>query len=103
MRIDSRAFGYSAGITAAVLFTVCAAFVELAPRATTAFLGLVVHMDLSGVARPLTLSGFIGGLLFWTIGTGLTFGFAASLYDRLVGPAAAPASGSVRRAGAVSG
>lgn len=82
MRIDSRAFGYAAGITAAVLYTLCAAFVAIAPRATTAFFGLVMHMDLSSVTRPLTWTAFICGLLFWAIGTGLTFAFAAWLYDR---------------------
>ena len=55
MRIDPRAFGSAAGLTAALLFLVCAVFVAVAPHATTAFFGTLIHADLSAVARPLSL------------------------------------------------
>jgi hypothetical protein len=93
MRLNARAFGMAAGATAAVLFTVCSLAVAVVPGATTAFFGYLVHMDLSGLPRTLTFGSFIGGLVAWTLGTAITFGLAAAIYNRLTGVAtAAPAA-----------
>jgi hypothetical protein len=94
MRINPRAFGIATGLTAAFLFLVCAVFVAVLPDATTAFFGTLIHADLSAVARPLSLSSFVIGLIVWTVGTGLTFGLAAAVYNRLIGvPRVVPAAG----------
>ena len=94
MRIDPRAFGSAAGLTAALLFLVCAVFVAVAPHATTAFFGTLIHADLSAVARPLSLSSFGIGLIVWTVGTGIKFWSAAAVYNRLIGaPRVVPVSG----------
>ena len=82
MRIDERVFGIAAGLTAAVLFTICAVAVAIAPGSTTSLAGFLVHMDLSGMTRSLTLTSFVGGLVIWTVGTGVAFGFAGWLYNR---------------------
>jgi len=87
MRLDIRAYGLAAATTAAVLFIICAVAVWLAPVTTTAFFGAIIHADLSGLARRLTPATFCLGLLVWTVGTGLAFGLAAWVYNRL---AAAP-------------
>jgi hypothetical protein len=84
MRLDVRAFGTAAGIVAAVLFTVCALAVAAAPGPVTAFAGYLVHMDLSGMSRAVTLGNFVGGLIVWTLGTAAAFGSAAAIYNRLV-------------------
>lgn len=83
MSLDTRAFAVAGGLTAATLFAVCAAAVMIAPDATTAFAGSLIHADLSGFRRVLTWANFLGGLLFWTLGTALTFGVVAWLYNRL--------------------
>ena len=88
MRLDTRAFAIAAGTAAALLFTLCAAAVAIAPDATTAFFGYIVHLDMSGMRRELTMATFIIGLIAWTLGTALTFGFAALMYNRLIGAAA---------------
>ena len=92
MRIEPGAFGFAAAITAALITTVCAAFVALAPSTALAFLGLVVHMDVGGMAAQVTWPAFFTGLLFWSAFVGLVFGFAAWLYDRLIPPMATPAA-----------
>lgn len=84
MRLDTRAFALAAGLTAAVLFTLCAVAVAIAPGPTTTFFGYLVHADLSAIARTLTFGSFVGGLVCWTLGTALTFGLAAAIYNRLV-------------------
>lgn len=93
MRLDAGYFGTAAGIVAAVLFTICALAVAVAPDQTTAVAGYLMHMNLSGMARPVTVGNFLGGLVTWTLGTGIVFGSAAAIYNRLVERA-----GTARRA-----
>jgi hypothetical protein len=93
MRLDTRAFAMAAGVVAAALFVLCAVAVAIAPGPTTAFFGYIVHLDVSGMRRELTLASFLVGLTAWTLGTALTFGFAAMIYNRLIG------SPAVKRAG----
>lgn len=95
MRLDARAFGLAAGTTAAALFILCAAAVAIAPGPTTAFVGYLIHTDLSGLSRSLTLSNFAGGLVSWALGTALTFWLVAAIYNRLIGiRSTAPVAGS---------
>jgi hypothetical protein len=84
MRLNAPLFGIAAGIVAAVLFTICALAVAIAPAPTTGLASYLIHMDLSGMARRLTLGSFIGGLVIWTVGTAIVFGSAAAIYNRLV-------------------
>ena len=93
MKIEPRAFAIAAGTAAALLFTLCALAVAIAPGPTTAFAGYIVHLDLSGLHRTLTLGSYIGGLITWTLGTALTFGFTAIVYNRLIAPAPAAQAG----------
>ena len=85
MRLDARALGLAGGVTAAVLFIVCASAVAIAPGPTTAFAGYLIHMDLSSMSRSLTLGSFVVGLICWTVGTALTFWLVATVYNRLIG------------------
>lgn len=90
MRLDTRAFAIAAGATAGVLFTFCALAVAAAPGPTTTLFGYLIHLDLTVLARPLTFVSFVTGLVAWTVGTGVAFAFAASLYNRLIGVGTAP-------------
>ena len=63
MRIDPRALCLATGLTAAVLFVVCAAWVALAPVAATQTFSFLLHLDLSGMARTLIWTSFFGGLV----------------------------------------
>ena len=85
MKLDPRAFSLAAAVTAGVLFIACALAVAVAPETTTAFAGYLIHADLSGVSRSLTLGNFIGGLVCWMAGTALAFWFMAVVYNRLAG------------------
>jgi hypothetical protein len=89
MRLDARAFGTAAGSVAAVLFTICAFAVAVAPEPTTALASYLIHMDLSGMTRSMTFGRLVGGLVIWTLGTAFTFGGVAAIYNRLVTRAAA--------------
>jgi membrane protein YqaA with SNARE-associated domain len=101
MRLNTWAFGIAAGATAAMLFTLCALAVAIAPGPTTAFFGFIMHMDLTGLTRSLTVGSFAGGLVAWALGTALAFGFTGWLYNRLIGSRTsytAPAPAAAQRA-----
>ena len=84
MTLDPRAFGLAAGAMAAVTFTICALVVAVAPGAPTAFFSYILHVDLTGLVRSVTVGNFVGGLLIWTIGLGIVFGVAAVFYNRFL-------------------
>jgi hypothetical protein len=83
MRLDPKAFALAGGIVAAVLFVVCAFAVAIAPEATTAVGGFLLHADLESFTRSLTWGNFVGGLLGWGLGTAMVFALVAALYNRL--------------------
>lgn len=83
MKLNPRAFGLAAGLTAAAISGVCALVVALAPHTAMALLSDVVHTDLTSLARNVTVGNFFGGIVFWGIGTGLVFAIAGWLYNRL--------------------
>ena len=91
MKLDTRAFAIAAALIAAALFLICVFFVAVAPEATTRFAGHLIHSDLSGITRSLTWGNFLGGLVCWTLGTGLVAAAVAGVYNRLAHAGAAPA------------
>lgn len=81
--LDPRAFGVAAGGIAALLSALCALLLTLAPTATRAVLGLLIHSDASGMPVVVTWTSAIVSIAGWGIGTGLVFGAAAGVYNRL--------------------
>jgi len=81
MKINVWAFGSAVGIAIAAAFTICALFVAVAPEATAAFIGYLLHIDLSGVTRPITWGSYIAGVLAVGIWTALWAAAAARLYN----------------------
>ncbi len=83
MKLDTRALALASGTVAAVLFTLCALFVALAPEATPRATRALFHVV---VAAPPTITwpGFLAGLVFWFVGTAATVAVLAGLYNRWV-------------------
>lgn len=88
MRVDSKALGASAGLIAAATFVICGVLVAIAPGATSAFFGWVLHIDLSAMARPITIASFFGGLILFSAFVGVCVGLTAKLYNRFTRKAA---------------
>lgn len=80
--LNARAFGFAAATVAAVLTTVCALALAIAPRATTLVASTLIHLDLSETSRNLSWTTYFGGLVGWSIAAGLIFWSAAALYNR---------------------
>lgn len=83
MTLNPKAFGLAAALTAAVAFTACALFVALAPGIATAVFSDVTHLNLEGLSRTLTWATYFEGVVFWAVWTGLVFGFAGLVYNRV--------------------
>ncbi len=89
MRINSKVLGTSAGLVAAAPFVICGILVAIAPGTTSALLGWVFHIDLSTMARPISVASFFGGLVVFSVFVGLCVGFVSALYNRFTSAAAA--------------
>ena len=81
MKLNVWRFGLAVGTVIAGAFTICAFFVAVAPEATAAFIGYLLHIDLSGLARPITWASYFAGVLGVGVWTGLWAGVAAKLYN----------------------
>lgn len=83
MRLDPKPFGIAAGVIAAVTYVLCALVVAVAPGTTQATLSYVLHVDLTGLARPISLASFTAGLVVFGAFIGLCAFFTARLYNVL--------------------
>lgn len=82
--LNARAFGFAAGTVAATISAVCAAALYLAPGATRALVGYLIHSDLSGLTPAVSWASFFTGVIGWGVFAGLAFSSAAGLYNRSV-------------------
>lgn len=83
MRLDPKPFGIAAGVIAAATYLLCALFVAVAPTATQAALSYVLHVDLTALARLLSIGSFTVGLVAFGGFIGLCAFFTAGLYNVL--------------------
>ena len=85
IKLNVWAFGIAVGTAIAAAFTICAFFVALAPQATAAFIGHLLHINLSSLARPITWASYFAGVLGIGLWTALWAAAAAKLYNLSVG------------------
>lgn len=83
MKLNVSAFSFAVGIVLAAAFTICAIFVAIAPEATAAAIGYLLHIDLSGLIRSITLPSYIAGVVAVGLWTALWAAIAAAIYNTL--------------------
>ena len=81
MKLNVWAFGVAIGIVIAAAFTICAFFVAIAPQATTEFIGYLLHINLSGLSRPISWLSYIAGVVGVGLWTGLWAAAAGKVYN----------------------
>lgn len=81
MKLNIWAFGSAVGIAVAAAFTICAFFVAVAPEGTAAFIGYLLHINLSGLTRSISWGSYFAGVLGVGIWTALWAAAAAKLYN----------------------
>ena len=84
--INSRALASSAGIVVTATFAICGAFVAFAPGAVSSFFGWVLHIDLSTMARPISVASYAGGLVLFAAFVWLVVALVSTLYNRFTEP-----------------
>jgi hypothetical protein len=89
MKLNIKAVAIAEAIVGAALFILCRLAFVSAPAATVVVLKYVTHNDWSSMAMPVTLGGFVGGVLAFTIfmaGIGAAW---AWIYNRFAAAASA--------------
>ncbi len=85
MKLDTRKFTLSAGLTMAVIYVICTVFVALFPDAATKILGWMIHLTLGDeVARGQNISfgGFFVSLIQLVFYASLSAWIFSSLYNK---------------------
>ncbi len=85
MKLNIRAFALAVGAAVAAVFSICAFFVAIAPEATAEFIGYLLHIDLTGLSRPISWGSYVAGVLGLSIWMGLWAGVVAALYNVSLG------------------
>lgn len=88
MKLSIKAIAIAEAIVGAALFILCRLAFVIAPEATLASLKYLTHIDWSPVAMPVTLGGFIFGLIVFTIFIAVIGGFWAWVYNLIARPSA---------------
>lgn len=81
MKLNVSAFGFAVGIVMAAAFTICAFFVAVAPDATAAAIGYLLHINLSGLTRSITWLSYVAGVLAIGLWAALWAAVAAAIYN----------------------
>lgn len=83
MKLNSAKFALAATLTTAIIWIICSLLVFLLPQATIMASSDMIHMDIQDMMWSLTLSGFIKGLILWSLSVGLSAWIFAVIYNRL--------------------
>lgn len=81
MKLNVWAFGIAVGTAIAAAFTICAFLVAVAPEATAAFIGYLLHINLFGLTRPITWASYFAGVIAVGIWTALWAAATAKIYN----------------------
>ena len=84
MQIEANKLGLAFALAFAILWIICSAVVMLLPAGMIAMSGHMVHADLSGLQWHMEFSGFLVGLLAWTLLAGFTAWVVGLLYNKLI-------------------
>lgn len=86
MRINSLSLGVSAGVITAIAFGICGVFFAVAPGPTSAFVSWVMHTDVTGMTRQVSVPNLLAGIVLFGAYVGVLVGITAALYNRLTTP-----------------
>ena len=94
MKLNIKAVVIAEAIVGAALFILCRVAFVIAPEATLATLKYLTHIDWSPVTMPVTLGGFVSGLIVFTIFIAIVGGVWALIYNSLAGRYSASSVGA---------
>ena len=86
MKLNIIAIAIAEAVVGGALFILCSLAFALAPDTTLAALGYLTHIDWSTVAMPVSLGGFVIGLIVFTIFMALVGAVWGWIYNRIAAP-----------------
>lgn len=87
MKFDAIKFGLAGGISTAIIWVICSALVALSPDMMWNMTEQMVHMDFQSLSHDmnwsLSMSGFVTGLIVWSVSVGVFLWLIAASYNYL--------------------
>jgi hypothetical protein len=89
MSIKAPALGLAAATITAIAFGIWGLLFAIVPGPASAFVGWVLHIDVSEMTRPVSAWNLLGGIVLFGGYVGLFVGVTAALYNRMTAAKAA--------------
>ncbi len=83
MRLNPTAIAIASALAIAIIWTLCSVLVVLLPSAMTEMTAHMMHARLEGFSWMLTLSGFLIGLIAWSVWAAATGWLISVIYNRI--------------------
>lgn len=83
MKLDTGRLAMALGGTTAIFWTVCSALVALFSGTTMAMTGHMFHLDVAGLSWTMTFTGFLVGLISWTVCAAIAGWLIGGIYNAL--------------------
>lgn len=84
MKLDAMKFGLAIAIVTAIVWTICSVLVTALPSAMMSMTGHMMHADMANFHWTMTWTGFIVGLIIWSVIDGLVGWGIAAVYNKLL-------------------
>lgn len=84
MTLNEKALGLASASAAAVLWVICSVFVVGMPGGMMDMSGYMVHANFSEMSWEMTTTGFLYGLVIWSVLAGITGLLIGYFYNRFV-------------------
>ena len=84
MKLDPIKFGVAAACAVAIIWIFCSLLVISLPGMSMNMGGYMMHADFSGMAWQMGMTGFLAGLILWTVTAGVFAWLLATIYNKLV-------------------
>lgn len=84
MRLKAMSLGLATAVITAIGFAVCGILFSLAPGPTGTVVSWVLHIDVTGMQRSISIPQLVIGLVLVGAYFGLIVGLTAGLYNRFV-------------------
>lgn len=83
MKLDATKFGLAAVCTVAIIWVFCSLLVVMLPGVSMNMGGYMMHADFSGMSWHMGFTGFLLGLILWSLTAGIFAWLLATLYNAL--------------------
>ena len=83
MKLNATTFALATTIAVAILWTVCSLIVVLVPGMSMNMSGYMMHADFTEMQWNMTFTGFLFGLVLWSLSAGLLAWIIALVYNKL--------------------